>query len=316
MPFAIVTVGAPESTIEVSVAATTVSPVLPLTVPEVAVIVVVPLSVSAVSNPPGEVIVAVVVFDELQVTVEVRFCVDPSLYVPVAVNCVRVPSGTEAFAGVTAIESSVAAVTFSVALPVMPLTVAVIVVVHGVKALANPPGAMVAYVTFDEAHASVEVRGWLLPSLYVPIAVNCSVRPAATDEVSGATAIDTSVGTTGVTFSVAVPTTPPTVAVIVTDPVATPVANPPGDVIVAIVVFDEVHFAVAVRFCVLLLLYVPVAVNCCCWPAATEGVAGVTAIEMRLGAAGDELPLLHPTSSPANTTTRHNRRFFMGRVST
>jgi hypothetical protein len=156
---AIVTVGAPEIEIEVSVAATTVSPVLPLTVPDVAVIVVVPLSVSAVSNPPGEVIVAVVVFDELQVTVEVRFCVDPSLYVPVAVYCVRVPSGTEAFAGVTAIESSTAGVTFSMAVPTTPPTVAVIVVVPGVNAVANPPGeVIVANAVFDEAHAAVAVR--------------------------------------------------------------------------------------------------------------------------------------------------------------
>jgi hypothetical protein len=153
-----VTVGAPESSIEVSVAATTVSPVFPLTVPDVAVIVVVPLSVSAVSNPPGEVIVAVVVFDELQVTVEVRFCVDPSLYVPVAVNCVRVPSGTEAFAGVTAIESSTAAVTVNVVEPLTPVTVAVIVVFPAAEPVANPPTGFAATVVSDDAHVAVAVR--------------------------------------------------------------------------------------------------------------------------------------------------------------
>jgi hypothetical protein len=220
VPLAIVTVsgGGPLGvtiTIDVSVAATTVSPVLPLTVPDVAVIVVVPLSVSAVTTPAA-VIVAVVVFDELQVTVEVRFCVDPSLYVPVAVNCVRVPSGTEAFAGVTAIESSTGAVTVNVVVPVTPLTVAVIVVVPCFKAVANPPAAIVANVVFDEAQAAVEVRIAVDPSLYVPSAENCSVRPAATDDVSGATAIDTSVGTTAVTVSEAVPDTPFIVAVIVT----------------------------------------------------------------------------------------------------
>ncbi len=152
------TVGAPETTIEVSVAATTVSPVLPLTVPDVAVIVVVPLSVSAVATPAA-VIVAVVVFDELQVTVEVRFCVDPSLYVPVAVNCVRVPSGTEAFAGVTAIESSTAAVTNSVVDPEMDPTVAMIVVDPCFDVVANPPGeVIVADAVFDEVHAAVAVR--------------------------------------------------------------------------------------------------------------------------------------------------------------
>jgi len=158
VPSAIVTVGAPESTIEVSVAATTVSPVLPLTVPEVAVIVVVPLSVSAVTTPAA-VIVAVVVFDELQVTVEVRFCDDPSLYVPVAVICVSVPSGTAAFAGVTAIESSTAAVTVSVVEPETLPTVAVMFVDPCFNVVANPPGeVIVAYAAFDEDHVAVAVR--------------------------------------------------------------------------------------------------------------------------------------------------------------
>jgi hypothetical protein len=154
---AIVTVGAPEISIEVSVAATTVSPVLPLTVPDFAVIVVVPLSVSAVTTPAA-VIVAVVVFDELQVTVEVRFCVDPSLYVPVAVNCVRVPSGTEAFAGVTAIDSNTGAVTVNVVEPLTPVTVAVIVVIPAAEPVANPPTGFSATVVFDDVHVAVAVR--------------------------------------------------------------------------------------------------------------------------------------------------------------
>jgi len=78
---------------------------------------------------------------------------------PVAVNCVRVPSGTEAFAGVTAIESSTAAVTVSVAVPTTPLTVAVIVVDPCFNAVANPPGeVIVANAVFDEAHVAVAVR--------------------------------------------------------------------------------------------------------------------------------------------------------------
>jgi hypothetical protein len=60
---------------------------------------------------------------------------------------------------------------------------------------------------------------------------------------------------------------------------------------------------------VLLLLYVPVALNCLDWPAVTDAVAGVTAIEARVGV---EFPLLHPASSPANTITTHNKSFFMG----
>jgi hypothetical protein len=204
-------------TIDVSVAAATVSPVFPLTVPDVAVIVIgVALIVSAVANPPAA-IVATVVFDDVHVAVEVRSNVDLSLYVPVAVNCVRVPTGTEAFAGVTAIDSSTGAVTVRAAFPATPFIVAEIVVDPCFKVVADPPA------------------------------------------------------------------------------------------IVATVVSDEAHVAVAVRSLVVLLLYVARAVNAWGRPAATVAVAGVTAIDLRVG-----LPLLHPASSPAITTTTDNRRFFMG----
>jgi hypothetical protein len=62
--------------------------------------------------------VAAAEFDELQVTVLVRFWVLLSLYVPVAVNCCVFPNGTEAFAGVTAIETNVAGATVRVVEPV------------------------------------------------------------------------------------------------------------------------------------------------------------------------------------------------------
>lgn len=56
---------------------------------------------------PPLAMVATDVAVELQVTDEVRFCVVPLLYVPVAVNCWFVPSGIEAEAGVTAMESNI-----------------------------------------------------------------------------------------------------------------------------------------------------------------------------------------------------------------
>ena len=54
-------------------------------------------------------IVAVVVVPELQVTLEVRFWVVPSLNVPVAVNCCVAPLEIDGFAGVTAIDCKVRA---------------------------------------------------------------------------------------------------------------------------------------------------------------------------------------------------------------
>ena len=64
------------------------------------------------------------------------------------------------------------------------------------------------------------------------------------------------------TVSVAELLTVPEVAVIVEAPWAIQVANPPA-LIFAIEVADDVHAAAPVRFCVVPLLYVPVAVNCC-----------------------------------------------------
>ena len=63
-------------------------------------------------------IVATVVVNELQVTELVRFWVLVSLNVPVAVNCCVVPLGIEGLAGLTAMDTSVAAVTVSVVEPV------------------------------------------------------------------------------------------------------------------------------------------------------------------------------------------------------
>jgi hypothetical protein len=67
---------------------------------------------------PALVIVAADVFDEVQVTELVRSVVLLSEYVPVAWNCTVVPAGAEEFAGVTAMDTSVAAVTVSVVQPV------------------------------------------------------------------------------------------------------------------------------------------------------------------------------------------------------
>ena len=74
-------------------------------------------------------IVATVVVADAQVTDAVRFCVLLSLYVPVAVNCCVAPLLIDGFAGVTAIDCSVAAVTVSTVEPLTAPSVALIVLV-------------------------------------------------------------------------------------------------------------------------------------------------------------------------------------------
>jgi len=46
----------------------------------------------------------------------------------------------------------------------------------------------------DELHRTVLVRSWVLPSLNVPVAVNCCCEPSAMLGLAGETCMETSVG--------------------------------------------------------------------------------------------------------------------------
>jgi hypothetical protein len=172
-----------------------------------------------------------------------------------------------------------------------PASVAVIVVVPSPTgwAVARPsdPDALliVAIFSSDELQVTVVVRSCVLLSVYVPVAVNCCVAVLEMLAVSGVMAIEASVA--AVTVSPAVPWTDPSVAVIVTEPTPAPVANPyvpAALLIVATPRFDELQVTDAVRSCVLLSVYVPVAVNWFVVPVAMLGVGGVTAIEASVAA--------------------------------
>jgi len=155
---------------EDSVAAVTVSVVVPEIAPDVAFIVVEPVATGVASpfEPPALLMLAIVVADELHVTVGVRFCVEPSEYVPVAVNCFVVPSAILGLVGVIAAEDSVAAVTVSVVDPDTAPNAAEMVVEPVAIEVANPfePAAllMVATDDADELHATVVVRFCVEPS--------------------------------------------------------------------------------------------------------------------------------------------------------
>ena len=260
--------------IDTSVAAVTVRVVEPVMPTETALMVLVPVP-TPVANPPAA-IVATVVVTELQVAVLVRFCVELSENVPVAVNCSFVPFAIEGFAGVTAIDTSVAAVTVRVVEPLMPADVASILLVPAATAVANPPATIVATVVVTELQVAVLVKFCVELSENVPVAVNCSVLPFAIEGFAGVTAIDTSVGAVTVRF--VDPSTAPEAACIWLAPVATPVANPPA-VMVTTLLVCEVQVTEPVKFCVELSEKVPVAVNCSVLPFAIEGFAGVTATD-------------------------------------
>jgi hypothetical protein len=91
------------------------------------------------------------------------------------VNCLFTPTKAEDVAGVTAIDVSVGGGGLTV-IRVEPLTeawLALIVVVPAATAVANPALLTVATDGFDDAQVAVEVRSFVLLSLYVPVAVNC-----------------------------------------------------------------------------------------------------------------------------------------------
>jgi hypothetical protein len=79
------------------------------------------------------------------------------------------------------------------------------------------------------------------------------------DGLAGVTAMDCNVA--AVTVRTVEPEILPEVALIEEFPTATPEAKPPG-VMVALDGVAEIHVTLPVRFCVLLSLNVPVAVNC------------------------------------------------------
>jgi hypothetical protein len=110
-------------------------------------------------------IVATVAAEELHVAVLVRFCVLASVYVPVAVNCCVLPLAIDGLAGVTAIDTSVAAVTVSVVLPETVPEVAWMVVDPRPAAVASPAVLIVATVAAEEVHVAVLVRFCVLASV-------------------------------------------------------------------------------------------------------------------------------------------------------
>ena len=123
-----------------------------------------------------------------------------------------------------AIDTNVAAVTINTVEPVTVPELAFTVDVPMPALVARPLASMLAVeVVFDD-HATVPVRSCMLPSVNVPVAVNCCFVPSAIDGTGGVTAMDASAA--AVTLNVVVPVTGPEVAVIFAEPVLRLVAKP------------------------------------------------------------------------------------------
>lgn len=110
-------------------------------------------------------------------------------------NCCVAPAVILAVAGVTAMELTVfaAAVTVSAAVPAVPLRDAVIVDEPAAAAVTMPPALMLATEVLELVQVAVEVTSAVKPVLYVAVAVNCCVVPAAMLGDAGVTAMDVTV---------------------------------------------------------------------------------------------------------------------------
>jgi len=101
-------------------------------------------------------------------------------------------------------ETSVAGVTASRVEPDMLPMLAVTVVEPTANALAIPVGAIEAMVGAEEVQVTAAVRFCFELSLYIPVAVNCSVVPSAILGVDGVTSMEARVGACGCLGSVSV----------------------------------------------------------------------------------------------------------------
>ncbi len=142
----------------------------PLIVPKAALIVVLPLA--TLDARPEALMVAAAGVEEVQTTDAEMSCVLLSLKAPMAVNCFVELVGIVEFAGVTAMDTKVAAVTVKDAVPLTNPDVAVIVVVPVPTLVASPVVSMVATELEEEDQAN-EVKSCVLPSSKLPTAVNC-----------------------------------------------------------------------------------------------------------------------------------------------
>lgn len=206
--------------------APTVNGVEAVAVPCVAVMVAVPVP-ALVANPLA-LTTTTVADEELHSAVPVKSCVLPSLYVPVALNCCPVPNGIVALCGLTAIDISAAGFTVTLAVPLIAPIAIAIVLVPVPTVLASPcvPGVLliVTAPAFVELQCPACVTSNVLPSLYVPSAVNGCVVPSGVTTTGGFTAIDTSAA--AVTVNVPVPVTVPILALIVAVPCPALLASP------------------------------------------------------------------------------------------
>jgi hypothetical protein len=135
-----------------------------------------------------------------------------------------------------------------VAEAVIEPALAVMVAVPTPAPVANPVLPMVATAIDDELQLTALVRSCRLPSLYVPVAMNCWLVPFAIEPFTGLTETETRMG--AVTATVTEFVIAPELALMLVDPSMFAVTNPAA-VTGATAGNEDVHATEAVTSCVL-----------------------------------------------------------------
>src|SRR5207249_6986449 len=144
------------------------------------------------------------------------------------VSCTVAPTSTTAVAGLTVTDATGTFATVTLAVPLFPSLVAVIVADPAATPVTSPAADTVAIAVFELVHATPRpVSTFPAPSFGV--ALSCVVAPTKTFAVAGLTVTEAT-GTLD-TVTAAVPACPSLVAVIVTAPAATPVTSPLADTV-------------------------------------------------------------------------------------
>src|SRR6266851_2648577 len=138
--------------------------------------------------------------------------------------------------------------------PVTPFWVAWIVVVPSCTLVTKPVALTVATPGLVELQTAVAVMSGVLPSLYVPVAVSCSLEPKTTLGLEGVMAIEMR----AITVNEVEPVTALKVAEIFVVPDPAAAASPVLAPIVATPALLELQVAVVVRSCVLLSEKIPI----------------------------------------------------------
>lgn len=197
----LITVGlAGVTSMEASLAAVTVRIVEPVSEPDAAETEVSPTArlEARPFDPSALLMAATELVPVLQMTSVVIVRVEPSVYVPVAVNCCAVPRAMLGFTGEIPMETSAAPVTVSVVFPETLPDVAVIVVDPTAPEAARPfdPSVLltVAIPVSEELHVTASVISRVVWSEKTPVAVNCWEVPRGMLGSAGDTSIETSAG--------------------------------------------------------------------------------------------------------------------------